>query len=99
MTHIKAGSLGPQNVGSVITFIKNGIQYITSLEGLAHTQDTKVLAFTPIQDEPFIFNTAEDIDLSLQHGALYIKQLHKDFNKFADELLYADQELQLEGAA
>lgn len=83
MTVINASMLGAQNVGSVISFREGGEDITTTLEGFARSERA-ISVFTPIQDDPFELSAGHSIEISLQHGALYTRQVLQTLEQFIE---------------
>lgn len=81
MTRIQASALSAQNIGSVITFTKGDSTYCTTIEGIESPNEGLVWVFTPLQDNPIGLNPDELIEISLQHGALYTRQMRQDMER------------------
>lgn len=100
MLRIKARDLGPQNIGSVITLVMDGVTMHTTVTGVIIDSD-EVLVSTPQARTPLALEPDTVVEMSLQHSALSTSQLQKDFHKFlnwaqqfADEVYpYEDAEV------
>lgn len=85
--NIKAGMLAAQNVGSVISFNAGTSRITTTLEGYEKDpEETTVMVYTPVQDDPFFLGKADDVEISLPKGAHDASILLKEFMRFANDV-------------
>lgn len=85
MTRLQASSLAAQNIGGIITVNFEGSVISAAIEAIEQTSCTTKV-YTTLTDVPFEFAHDEIVELSLQHGALYVRQLRQDMDRLFEWL-------------